>query len=89
MDFQQFFSHTGIYLNVYEAKQTCTLFGILLVKDKINYILKAYNFYCAPCIVQYDIIFFQVLRMCGACPNGFRKSTEGKCLETTICYPGI
>lgn len=29
-----------------------------------------------------------VLRMCGACPNGFRKSTEGKCLETTICYPG-
>lgn len=28
------------------------------------------------------------LQMCWACLDGFRKSTEGKCLETTICYPG-
>lgn len=29
-----------------------------------------------------------VLQMCGACRAGFRESREGKCLETTICYPG-
>eukprot|EP00105_Crassostrea_gigas_P029873 XP_011451946.1 PREDICTED: uncharacterized protein LOC105345504 isoform X2 [Crassostrea gigas] len=29
-----------------------------------------------------------VLQMCGACQAGFRESREGKCLETTICYPG-
>lgn len=28
-----------------------------------------------------------VLQICGACPAGF-KSREGKCCETTICYPG-
>lgn len=39
-------------------------------------------------IVSTMLIHVLVLRMCGACPNGFRKSTEGKCLETTICYPG-
>lgn len=26
--------------------------------------------------------------MCGACLEGFRESREGKCIETTICYPG-
>lgn len=39
-------------------------------------------------IVSTMLIHVLVLRMCGACQNGFRKSTEGKCLETTICYPG-
>lgn len=75
-------------MSMKRSKPAHSLVFCCMVKDKINYILKAY-FYCAPCIVQYDINFFQVLRMCGACPNGFRKSTEGKCLETTICYPGI